>query len=91
MSSAARLDINEQEVAQNVAHLEAATLDLTETDIVVDLTETVLVDVEVVENELLPAADSFESPMDDPAMLFVYVGTVLFIVLLALAAVLALG
>ena len=92
MSSAARLDIDEQELAQHVAHIEAATLDLAGPDAVIDLSDaSPSLETAPPEHDLLPAAENFTSESDDPAMLFVYVGAVLFVALLVLAAVLALG
>lgn len=91
MSTAARLDIGEQPVAPTVTHLDTTALDLTAPDPVIDLGESLPPEVEVHDDELLLATDSFESQTDDPAMLFVYVGTVLFLVLVVVSALLALG
>lgn len=92
MSTAARLDIGEQPVAPTVTHLDTTALDLTSSDPIIDLGgESLPPELEVHEDELLLATDSFESQTDDPAMLFVYVGTVLFLVLVVVSALLALG
>lgn len=91
MSTAAQLDIGEQPPARSVAGLETAALDLTAPDPVIDLGESLPPEAEVHNDELLLATDSFENQTDDPAMLFVYVGTVLFLVLVVVAALLALG
>lgn len=80
MSTAARLGLEEEtQTVQKITASDAATIDLTQTPVVVS------------EPSPSTVPEVADDPTDDPAMLFVYIGTVMLLTLLAVAAVLALA
>lgn len=84
MSIAARLGLEEESHAvPEVTQSNATTIDLTQEPAAVVTTDP----------EPVPATapETTDDPTDDPAMLFVYVGSVLLLAILVLAAVLALA